>query len=100
LKDGQTIPLKDIPVLSLPGEQDLVPPPILATPDGKAISYVDIHDGIPDVWVRSLKDGSKQRLTRLSPGMVFTFAWSRQGRLAVAHGNVKRDVVRISLRQD
>jgi Tol biopolymer transport system component len=97
--EARITPLKDVPIISVRGEQDLMPPPILATPDGKGVSYVDVHDGVPDVWVRSLTDGSRQKITRMNPGMVFNFAWSRQGRLAVAHGHVKRDVVRITLRE-
>ena len=97
LPDSVVTPLVDIPLITQRGEQDLTTPPVLAMPDGKAISYVDVQDGRAGVWARSLKDASKRRIMQLDRGTIFWFDWSPRGRLALAHGDIKRDVVRVTL---
>jgi len=40
--------------------------------------------------------GAPQQLLDMSGERIFSFAWSRDGRLAIAHGPVPTDVVLIS----
>ncbi|PWT80090.1 MAG: hypothetical protein C5B57_12760 [Blastocatellia bacterium] len=62
------------------------------TSDGRGVAYVDLQGS--NIWIQSLDGGPPSQLTQFSDGMVFDFAWSRDGkRLAVLRGTVSNDVV-------
>jgi Tol biopolymer transport system component len=64
------------------------------TPDGRAIAYSDSLSGI---WVQPLDGGAPVKLTDFKSDLVWSFAWSHDGRqLAVARGDIISDVVLIT----
>jgi Tol biopolymer transport system component len=65
------------------------------TPDGRHIAFVDRNN----LWSRPLLGGSISQLTRFRGEAIFTFAWSPDGKLAVAKGQRRRDVVTLALKR-
>ena len=59
-----------------------------------AVSEGDVFN----VWEQQLAGGASKQLTRFTSGRIFTFQWSRDGRLAMTRGSVSRDVVLIELK--
>jgi len=65
------------------------------TPDGQAFCYRDRENGI---WKQNIEGGEPQRVARLPNGRIFSYGWSRDGKLlAFSTGAESRDVVLISL---
>jgi len=65
------------------------------SPAGDAVDYIDIRNGIANIWRQRLSGGEPKQLTDFSPGLIFNFVWLPNGRdLAVALGNSTSDVVR------
>ena len=63
------------------------------TPDGKAVTYRDWANG---VWKQTLDGGGPRRLEGLPQEKLYTYGWSRDGKLfAFARGTELRDVVLI-----
>jgi WD40 repeat protein len=77
---------------------DILSSPMLMqfTPSGDALTFVDFRKPPPSLWNQPLAGGEPQMLVDMKGDRVFAFAWSRDGRLAVAHGQVPTDVVLIS----
>ncbi len=66
------------------------------TPDGRAVAYVDNRGGISNIWSQPL-DGSLPRpLTDFHGGEIYSFAWLRDGNLAISRGMHTSDLVLIS----
>jgi Tol biopolymer transport system component len=62
------------------------------TPDGRGVAYVD--EAGSNIWIQRLDGGRPSQLTHFNDGMIFAFAWSRDGkRLAVLRGTVSNDIV-------
>jgi serine/threonine-protein kinase len=77
------------------------PPPSHAwqlawTPDGRAYTYVADRGGASNIFAQPI-DGTKPvQLTKFTSGLLFSFAWSRDGtQLACARGGITSDVVLI-----
>jgi Tol biopolymer transport system component len=69
------------------------------SPDGKAITYAEVKDGVGNVWSQPLAGGARTQLTHFPSGVVFAFAWSPDGRrLAFARGTSSTDVVLLAAR--
>jgi Tol biopolymer transport system component len=67
------------------------------TPDGRAISYIDVHDGVSNVWSQSLAGGPPKQITTFKSGIIYRHAWSRDGKtLVLSRGDVSSDAVLIS----
>ncbi len=65
--------------------------------DGKALAYVDVRDGVSNIWAQPVAGGSPTQLTKFNSGSIFWFDWSRDGKhLALARGASISDVVLIS----
>ena len=65
-------------------------------PEGNAVDYLDIRNGVSNLWRQSVSGGSPRQITEFSSGLMFNFAWSADGKkLAVARGSRTRDVVMI-----
>jgi Tol biopolymer transport system component len=62
------------------------------TPDGQALTYV--RGG--NIWSQPIAGGPPKQLTDFNGEQIYTFDWSRDGRLVVSRGVVNRDVVLIS----
>ena len=64
------------------------------SPDGRAVTYIDVQDGVANIWRYLLPDGPATQLTAFTSGQIFAFAWSPDGsRLAIAQGTTSTDVV-------
>jgi Tol biopolymer transport system component len=66
------------------------------TPNGKAYAYVADRGGVSNIFAQPI-DGSKPvQLTKFTSGLLFSFAWSRDGtQLACSRGGITSDVVLI-----
>jgi Tol biopolymer transport system component/predicted Ser/Thr protein kinase len=66
-------------------------------PDGRSVCFVDSPKGASNIWSQLLDGGRPKQLTEFTSGLIFNFAWSRDGRrLALSRGNKVSDVVMIS----
>jgi Tol biopolymer transport system component len=64
--------------------------------DGKSISYIDTHEGVSNIWIVDEHGTGSKQLTDFSSGLIFWYAWSRDGKnLALARGEQTSDVVLI-----
>ena len=71
--------------------------PIRWTLDGRAITYIDTREGISNIWSQPLSGGPPKQLTTFKTGLIYNFAWSRDGKtLVVSRGDVTNDAVLIS----
>jgi Tol biopolymer transport system component len=67
------------------------------TPDGRALTYVDVRDGISNIWSYPIDGSPPKQMTGFKSDRIFGYAWSRDGKqLAVARGSIATDVVLIS----
>jgi Tol biopolymer transport system component len=67
------------------------------TPDGRALAYVDTHDGVDNIWTRPLEGGAPRQITNFKSDQIGMFDWSRDGKqLALWRGKGTSDVVLIS----
>lgn len=67
------------------------------TADGQAITYVDTHGDVSNLWRQPVTGGTPEQLTNFKADLIFNFAWSRDGQqLACARGTITHDVVTIS----
>jgi Tol biopolymer transport system component len=66
------------------------------TPDGRALAYIDRRDP-SNIISQPLDGGPPRQLTDFKSDRVFSFAWSRDGKLlALARGTLTNDVILIS----
>jgi Tol biopolymer transport system component len=66
------------------------------TPDGRALNYFSVRDGVVQIMEQSLSGGQPRELTRFASGRTYSFNWSPDGKqLYVPHGEVKSDAVLI-----
>ena len=71
--------------------------PLLWTPDGRAIAYIQTSAGVSNIWAQPIDGGSPKQLTDFKDHRIFNFAWSRDGKkLALSRGLINSDVVLIS----
>jgi serine/threonine protein kinase len=67
------------------------------TPDGRAIAYIDTRGGVANLWAQPLDGGPAKQLTNFNSDLIYSFAWSRDGKqLALSRGKRNSDVVLIS----
>ena len=64
--------------------------------DGSAIHFVSNRNGAANIWSQPLDGSPPRQLTDLPSGQIFSFAWSRDGNLAISRGMQTSDVVLIS----
>lgn len=66
-------------------------------PDGHSLTYLTRKDGAMNIWRQSLSGGPPECLTNFQADRIFSYAWSRDGKMLVcSRGTVNRDVVMIS----
>ncbi len=67
------------------------------SPSGKALQYWLTRNGAANIWEQPLAGGAPRQITHFSSGLIFDFAWSRDGKqLLLARGNESSDVILIS----
>jgi Tol biopolymer transport system component len=68
--------------------------PIAFTPDGKAVAYTIVENGVGNIWSQPLDGSTGHRLTNFTYDRIRTFQFSSDGKsLAVARQHVISDVV-------
>jgi serine/threonine protein kinase/Tol biopolymer transport system component len=66
-------------------------------PGGEAVEYVLTRNGVSNIWRQKLSGGPPKQKTNFSSGLIFDFAWSRDGKqLALTRGSQSSDVILIS----
>jgi Tol biopolymer transport system component len=66
------------------------------TPDGQAISYVDIREGGSNIWSQPIRGGAPKQLTQFTSERVMGFDWSSDGQLGGTRMRSSSDVVLLS----
>ena len=65
-------------------------------PDGRAFMYVDLADGIANLWMQHVDGGAPRQLTFFDSGEIYAFDVARDGkRVALSRGQSTRDAVLI-----
>jgi Tol biopolymer transport system component len=65
--------------------------------DGRALTYVDIRDGVDNIWSQPLEGGAPRQITDFKSDGIGIFDWSPDGKqLALWRGMENRNVVLIS----
>jgi Tol biopolymer transport system component len=68
--------------------------PLSFTPDGTAVTYNIVEDGVGNVWEQPLAGSPGHRLTNFTSDRIRTFRFSPDGKsLAVARQHIVSDVV-------
>jgi serine/threonine protein kinase/Tol biopolymer transport system component len=70
--------------------------PLHWTPDGQALTYIDMRGGIPNIWSQPLNGGAPKQLTDFRDNQMFSFAWSGDFKLATARGLRVGDAILIT----
>jgi len=83
----------EIPKTAIGQDSDIL---LRWSPDGRAISYVDNRGGASNIWSTPLTGAEPVQITSFKDGQIFSFDWSRDGRLAFARGTLANDVVLIT----
>ena len=79
-------PLRGFNILNLPIMVEF-------SPRGDALTFLESRNGPPALWTQPLDGSAPKKLFDLHGEAVFGFAWSRDGRLVVAHGPAPTDVI-------
>jgi Tol biopolymer transport system component len=80
-------------VFQLPNTATL--PPLAWTPDGRAVSFISDVNGVGNIWQQPVGGGLPTQVTHFTSGKLFSFQWSRDGRLALSRGTQPTDAVLI-----
>jgi len=77
---------------------DIINVPIVLdwSPRDNALSFLESRRETQSLWNQPIAGGAPRLLLDLHGERIFSFAWSRDGRLAVAHGPMPTDVVVLS----
>ena len=82
-----------VKILDLP--RSVQPIAFAWTPDGKSIAYLDSGSGILNVWSQPIDGGAPKQLTNFKSEFITSFAFSRDGKIAVYRWSATRDIVLI-----
>jgi serine/threonine protein kinase/Tol biopolymer transport system component len=67
------------------------------TADGTGLTYIDTRAGVSNIWSQSIAGGSAKQLTSFKSEQIYSYDWSRDGKLlACERGLEVSDVVLIS----
>ncbi|HSE16045.1 MAG TPA: protein kinase [Pyrinomonadaceae bacterium] len=67
--------------------------PLLWSPDGKQIVYVDHSGGIDNLRGQPIDGGAPKQLTNFDEDRIFAFGWLKDGGLVASRGVITADVV-------
>ena len=71
-----------------------ITPPIAFTPDGKAVAYNFVENGVGNVWAQPLDGSPGHRLTNFTSDQIRTFQFSPDGKsIAVVRQHIVSDAV-------
>jgi eukaryotic-like serine/threonine-protein kinase len=93
------VALIDVNANSLASTKFLIPRPeirlpIAFTPDGKAVAYVIVENGVSNIWAQPVDGSPGHRLTNFTSDSIRSFQFSPDGKsLAVARQHTVSDVV-------
>ena len=66
-------------------------------PDGSAVSYVSVREGVANIWSQPIDGGPPRQLTDFKNDLMFSYDWSRDGQqLTCERGLETSDVVLIT----
>lgn len=65
------------------------------TPSGDGVTYLDGRNGASNLWIQPADGGRPRPLTDFNRGQIYSFDWSRDGRLAYSRGISSSDIVLI-----
>jgi len=71
------------------------PAPLLWTPDGHAVSFLNSVNGVDNIWEQPVTGGPPKPVTHFTSDRIFSFDWSRDGRLALSRGTDTTDALLI-----
>ena len=64
------------------------------SPDSNAVQFVLKRGGAANIWEQPLSGGPRRQITNFTSGLIFDFAWSRDGKqLYLAKGESNSDVI-------
>ena len=67
------------------------------TPDGLRLTYIDVRDGVANLWSQPADGGQPKQLTDFKNGLIFSYDWASDGdRLVCESGTETSDVVLIT----
>jgi Periplasmic component of the Tol biopolymer transport system len=89
---GPPLKLLEIP----PGEAASWGQPLFWSLDGSAVTYVDQLNAVNNVWSQPIDGGKPTQLTDFKSDQIFSFNWSRDGKLVLSRGVSTSDVIMIS----
>lgn len=84
-------PAKVFPIMTIDPMRE-----IRWTADGLGLTYIETRQGVSNLWSQPLDGGKPVQLTDFKSDLIFSWDWSRDGRLACARGTQTSDVVLIS----
>jgi Tol biopolymer transport system component len=89
--------MKPVYEFALPQTVNPSGPGLRWRPDGRALTYVAIVDGVSNVWEQPLDGTAPQQITHFKDQQIFSFAWSVDDqKLACVRGRERGGVVLIS----
>jgi serine/threonine protein kinase len=66
-------------------------------PDSRAIAYMDVKNGVSNIWAQPIDGGPPKQLTDFTSDEIFWFDLSRDGKPTLfSRGHISKDVVMIS----
>jgi Tol biopolymer transport system component len=65
------------------------------TPSGDGITFLDGRNGASNLWIQPVDGGNPRPLTAFPSGQIYSFDWSRDGRLVYSRGISSSDIVLI-----
>jgi serine/threonine protein kinase/Tol biopolymer transport system component/tetratricopeptide (TPR) repeat protein len=68
-------------------------------PGSSAISYIENRQGVSNIWIQPLDGSPARQATFFTSGHIYSFDWSRDGRLVYSQGTTTGNVVLIRGRQ-
>jgi Tol biopolymer transport system component len=61
--------------------------------DSKAVLYLDSKEGISNIWSQPIDGGPPKQVTRFASDQIFSFDWSRDGKVLCSRGTQTTDVI-------
>jgi len=100
-QDDRSTLLYLVPIAGgLPARTFALPPtadpfPLVWAPDGKSVAFINRLEGVDNIWQQPIAGGPVLPVTHFDSGRIFSFDWSRSGRLALSHGSEMTNAVLI-----